>query len=82
VRLLEPFGSTGFAAERVARGQTGWIGCGLSVDNPDRSAAWLDAHGVRYTRDLVANRVTLRIDPSEADGLLIELVGPPGQPTP
>jgi hypothetical protein len=82
VRLLEPSGSTGFAAERVARSETGWIGCGLSVADPNRSAAWLDAHGVRYTRDLVANRVTLRIDPSEADGLLIELVGPPGLPTP
>ncbi|HUK61869.1 MAG TPA: hypothetical protein VLV15_01010 [Dongiaceae bacterium] len=82
VRLLEPFGTTGFAAGRVARGGTGWIGCGLSVDDPKRSAAWLDAHGVRYTRDLVANRVTLRLDPVETDGLLIELVGPPLQPTP
>jgi hypothetical protein len=69
-------------AERVSRGQTGWIGCGLSVDDPDRSAAWLDAHGVRYTRDLVANRVTLRLDTTMTDGLLIELVGPPGQPRP
>jgi hypothetical protein len=82
VRLLEPFGSSGFVAERVGRGQTGWIGCGLSVDDPDRSAAWLDAHGVRYTRDLVANRVTLRLDTTMTDGLLIELVGPPGQPRP
>ena len=82
VRLLEPDGTNGFARERLDRSGAGWLGFGLNTSDVERTAAWFDAHGVRYRRDGVAGRPTLRLDPAETDGWLVEVVGPAGLPTP
>ncbi|MFI5372949.1 MAG: hypothetical protein ACHQ52_15445, partial [Candidatus Eisenbacteria bacterium] len=71
-----------YARDQFARHGAGWIGFGLLASDLARAAAWFDARGVRYSRDLVAGRATLRLDPAETDGWLIEVVGPPAPPTP
>ncbi|MFI5372336.1 MAG: hypothetical protein ACHQ52_12330, partial [Candidatus Eisenbacteria bacterium] len=58
VRLLEPDGSAGYARDQFARHGAGWIGFGLLASDLARAAAWFDARGVRYSRDLVAGRAT------------------------